>query len=86
MQYAGRNWAYRYRRLFDLCPEKQLAKVAGRVAKQYAQLTKVWTSERNSEWSCRMYFATKMILNATVLLNTLRCLATSERTTEVGVA
>ena len=71
MQYAGRNWAYRYRRLFDLCPEKQLGKVAGRVAKQYAQLTKVWTSERNSEWSCRIYFATKMILNATVLLNSL---------------
>ena len=78
MQHAGRNYAYSYQRLFELCPEqKKLAKVAGRVATQYAWLTKDWTRERNSEWSCRIYFTTKMILNATALLNRLEFARTS---------
>lgn len=77
MQHAGRTWAYSYRKLFELCPEKELAKVAGRISAQYAILTKDWTSERNSEWSCRIYFTTKMILNATVLLNSLEFARTS---------
>lgn len=77
MQHAGRTWAYSYRKLFELCSEKELAKVAGRIASQYAKLTKDWTCEKNSEWSCRMYFTTKMILNATVLLNSLEFARTS---------
>ena len=77
MQHAGRTWAYSYRKLFELCSEKELAKIAGRIAAQYAKLTKDWTCERNSEWSCRMYFTTKMILNATVLLNSLEFARTS---------
>lgn len=71
MQHAGRRWAYSYRRLFDICPEKKLTTVANGIAAQYALLTQNWTHERNSEWSCRTYFTTKMILNATVLLNSL---------------
>lgn len=71
MQHAGRRWAYSYRRLFDICPEKKLTTVANGIAAQYAPLTQNWTHERNSEWSCRTYFTTKMILNATVLLNSL---------------
>ena len=71
MQHAGRSWAYPYRRLFDICPERKLTTVANRVVAQYALLTQNWSRERNSEWSCRTYFTTKMILNATVLLNSL---------------
>ncbi|MCC2597786.1 hypothetical protein LKR43_15740 [Pusillimonas sp. MFBS29] len=71
MQYAGRRWVYSYRRLFDICSERKLTTVANRIAAQYATLTQDWTCERNSEWSCRTYFTTKMILNATVLLNSL---------------
>lgn len=66
-----RAWVYPYRKLFDLCSKPKLILVANRVATQYAQLTKDWTRDRNSEWSCRTYLATKMILNATVLVNSL---------------
>lgn len=69
MQYAGRNWAYKYRRFQELCSEAELKVQSNRVSTQYAKLTKAWTIERNSEWTCRTYFTTKMILNATVLLN-----------------
>ncbi|GAA4408107.1 hypothetical protein GCM10023089_18860 [Quisquiliibacterium transsilvanicum] len=41
------------------------------MASQYAKLTQSWSAERNSEWACRTYLATKMILNATVLLSSL---------------
>lgn len=71
MQYAGREWAYDYRRFRELCSEAKLQSCSDHISQQYAKLTKQWTIESNSEWSCRMYFATKMILNATVLFNSL---------------
>jgi hypothetical protein len=71
VQYAGKDWSYNYRRLFDLCSEDDLKSRHGQISQQYAKLTKCWTVESNSEWSCRTYFATKMILNATVLFNSL---------------
>ena len=77
MQYAGRRWAYPYRKLFNICTERKLTTVVNSVVAQYAPLTQNWTCERNSEWSCRIYSATKMILNATVLLNSLEFARTS---------
>jgi hypothetical protein len=77
MKYANRIWAYSYRKLFKICPEKNLVSTTNSILKEYTNLTKEWTKERNSEWSCRMYFAAKMILNATVLLNSLKFANTS---------
>ncbi|MEO3879321.1 hypothetical protein [Rheinheimera fenheensis] len=71
MKYEGRNFSYSYRKLFGLCSEKKLNKISSAISTQYGFLTKGWSQERNSEWSCRMYFTTKMILNATVLINSL---------------
>jgi hypothetical protein len=78
VQYAGRNWAYSYRKLFELCPEKELAQVAGgHCSAIRAPDEGLDKRQRNSEWSCRIYFTTKMILNATVLLNSLEFARTS---------
>ncbi|OOV87898.1 hypothetical protein [Oceanospirillum linum] len=71
VDYANREWRYSYRRLFDICPEKKLSKVVSQVLTQYSTLTKAWDVEANSTWVCRTYLAAKMILNATVLTNTL---------------
>ena len=71
MNYAEREWFYSYRRLFDICDERKLGSVAGKILKQYSNLTKNWDSTTNSEWTCRTYLSTKMILNATVLTNAL---------------
>lgn len=79
MSYAGRDWWYSYRKLFDLCSESKLTKVSGSVLSQYASLTKSWDVQTNSAWTCRTYFATKMILNATVLTNAL------EHSEEIGL-
>lgn len=71
MKYGGREWFYSYRKAFDVCTESKLKSVTGKISTQYAQLTKNWDSTTNSEWTCRTYLATKMILNATVLTNAL---------------
>jgi len=68
IMYASRNWFYNYRELFELTEEKKLLSVCGDISKQYSNLTKDWSVELNSEWTCRIYLATKMILNATVIL------------------
>lgn len=69
--YGGRDWFYTYRRLFDICTEAKLKSVTGKILTQYATLTKSWDATANSEWTCRTYLSTKMILNATVLTNAL---------------
>lgn len=67
LKYAGRDWWYSYRKLFDICSERKLVNVSGSILTQYATVTKAWDIDANSAWTCRTYFATKMILNATVL-------------------
>lgn len=62
---------YPYRTLFDGVELAEAELVANRTAEQYSKLTKQWSEEASSEWTCRTYLATKMILNATVLVNSL---------------
>lgn len=68
MSFSSREWFYAFRELEEICNDKKCAKVTGDILQKYAKLTKSWNSELNSEWTCRCYFATKMILNSTVLL------------------
>lgn len=72
MERGGVSWYYEYRRLFDLCSEQKLQSVASIATSSFSDLAKDWSVERNSDWTCRMYFATKLILNATVLVNSIR--------------
>jgi hypothetical protein len=71
MEYAGRKWFYSYRKLFGICSEPKLISTTNRILSQYSALTKSWETTTNSEWTCRHYLSTKMILNATVLTNAL---------------
>jgi hypothetical protein len=62
------EWYYSFRELEKITNDKKSAKVIGDILKKYSVLTKAWNKEINSEWTCRVYFASKMILNSTVLL------------------
>jgi hypothetical protein len=68
LKFDERDSCYSFRELNELFDESKEEKVINGMVKQYAELTKKWTKEINSEWACRIYFATNMILNATVLL------------------
>lgn len=71
MHPIGAVFDYSYRELTALCDEARVTSVSNQIAQSYAKLTNQWSVELNSEWTCRTYFATKMILNATALLNSL---------------
>jgi hypothetical protein len=69
VEYAGREWHYNYRKLFDLCSESTFVRVSNDVQQIYNSHVDAWTADRNSAWTCRMYLCTKMILNATALVH-----------------
>jgi len=63
---------YSYRELFSLCDKAKLGSVKKSIFTLYENdLAKQWNPDLNSEWVCRHYLASKMILNATVILNAL---------------
>lgn len=68
MTFNNRDWYYNYRELPNIVNEKKSTKLIGNILKKYSNITKNWNRGLNSEWTCRIYFATNMILNATVLL------------------
>ncbi|MCP4763563.1 MAG: hypothetical protein GY870_17460 [archaeon] len=69
--FSPKDWFYSYRELDDIVDEAKIEKMLQKISQQYAVLTKNWSEELNSQWTCRIYISTKMILNATVLLNSL---------------
>ncbi|MFG6179157.1 hypothetical protein ACGTN6_18115 [Halomonas sp. THAF12] len=68
MSFNDRDWFYLFRELDSITSEKKSSKLVGSVLQKYSKITKNWNEDLNSEWTCRIYFATNMILNATVLL------------------
>lgn len=71
MHPIGAVFDYPYRELPAICDAERATTVSNQIAKGYANLTTNWSQSLNSEWACRTYLATKMILNATALLNSL---------------
>lgn len=68
MKFGAREWFYDYRLLGTAIAEETITHRVGKMAESYSRLTKSWNKTLNSEWTCRMYFASKMVLNATVLV------------------
>ncbi|MFS7307270.1 hypothetical protein [Rahnella inusitata] len=71
MKFAQRDWFYDFRELGEQISESECLKVANSQAEAYSKITKHWDSERNSEWICRHYLSAKMIMSATLNINTM---------------
>ena len=69
--FAGRTWLYDFRFLDKVFDEKTAQKRCNKLTEKFGTLTKNWNDEKNSEWICRHYLATKMIMSATLQINTL---------------
>ncbi|RDL16457.1 hypothetical protein [Serratia fonticola] len=69
--FASRNWYYHFREVSNFFSDKECTKVANDMANKYSIITKVWSVEKNSEWICRHYLSSKMIMSATLNLNTM---------------
>jgi len=68
LSFKNREWWYSFRELEAITDENKSSKLIGDVLQKYSKITKNWNKDLNSEWTCRIYFSTNMILNATVLL------------------
>ncbi len=61
---------YQYRRIPIDFEEVEIAKYKSSLQRKFSIATKSWTDNLHSEWTARMYLATKMIYSSTLLLNT----------------
>lgn len=70
--FAGRNWFYDFRELTGKFKELSAKKVAISLSSRYSKLTKSWDKDKNSEWLCRIYLSAKMVMTATLQINSMR--------------
>jgi hypothetical protein len=67
--FAGRDWYYNFREIDAAFAEATCAKVAARLLERYSKLTKAWSTELNSEWTCRLFMAAKLVMSSTLHVN-----------------
>lgn len=58
-------------RVHDFFEDDKAKSSLERLPEKYSRITKDWSSDRNSEWICRIYLSAKMILSATLQLEAL---------------
>lgn len=68
---ANRDWWYEFRCIPQVFSEKTIEKYSLATLKLFSKFTKNWTDELNSEWLCRVFLAAKMVLSASLMLNSL---------------
>jgi hypothetical protein len=69
--FAGRSWFYHFREMRSVFSEAKCAEAASRLLERYSKLTKNWDAGKNSEWICRLFMAAKLIMGATLHVNSL---------------
>lgn len=69
--YAGHKWWYDFGILPILFKPKDVSKYVRFLSEQYSMLTCQWNDDLNSEWVSRIYLAMKMVLSASVMLQSL---------------
>lgn len=68
--FANKTWHYDFRELPFAFEEKRLKKMIGKYQQHNEKNIKHWTEEKNSEWTCRFFTAAKLLLSATLHINT----------------
>lgn len=62
---------YRYRFLDSIIEDEEMSRKMFKVQERFKRITNIWNDELNSEWVLRHYLATKMIMSATLLINSM---------------
>jgi len=70
-KYAGQEWWYNFRTIPTLIDEKQVETFSKSLSLKYSEITKKWDDDKNSEWIARVFLSAKMILSASVMLESL---------------
>ena len=69
--FAGRDWWYEFRCFGKVFDEKAVEKYSLNSLNLFSKLTKDWNNDLNSEWLCRVFLSAKMVLSASLMLNSL---------------
>lgn len=70
-QFAKRDWYYNFRQFSGYFDETSIAKFSQSNLALYSDITKNWDDNLNSEWICRVYLSAKLVMLATLMLNSL---------------
>ncbi|MED5612710.1 hypothetical protein [Janthinobacterium sp. P210005] len=70
-KFAEREWFYDFRELTHKIKDTEAKKVADSLSARYSKITKSWSKESNSEWLCRIYLSAKMVMTATLQINSI---------------
>ena len=65
------EWYYHFRQFTKLFDPATIATFAKKNMALFSAITKKWDDHLNSEWICRVYLAAKMIMSATLMVNSL---------------
>ena len=71
-RYANRNWWYEFQEIPGFAEESDVQVRSSELLQQFSTITKKWSSELNSEWTVRIFFAAKMVLASSVMAQTLK--------------
>jgi hypothetical protein len=71
-RYAGRMWLYSYQQVPVTFTETASEPVIERLLSRYSKLTKSWNDDQNSIWVLRLFMAAKLVMIATLQVNSLR--------------
>lgn len=70
-EFAKRKWFYAYAQLPAVLDEQRCERAIQKLFSRYSKETKAWDDIKNTEWTCRLYMAAKLIMMATLQLNSL---------------
>lgn len=62
---------YRYRFLEDMIGQENIGTIRQKIQNRFKKLTNNWDERKNSEWVLRHYLAIKMIMSATLMINSM---------------
>jgi hypothetical protein len=69
--FAGHEWWYLFGAELQAVDQDRVKRFINSKQQELAALTKSWNDELNTEWVCRVFFAAKMVLAASVMLESL---------------
>lgn len=72
MRYADRDWWYEFHELPAFAKVSDVQVRSNDLLRQFSTITKGWSSEKNSEWVVRIFYAAKMVLASSVMAQSLK--------------
>lgn len=69
--FTGREWWYDFGQEVKSFSQDRMKKFIDNKFEAFSKLTKAWNDDLNTEWTCRVFYAAKMILAASVMLHDL---------------